>query len=206
VVVTTRKFKTLASAALSVCFLTLPLFGCSSSNKSSNPPNNPQGQNLIGQNVPQGQNLSGQNLQGSPPSGTSVDPRTSMLPKASTSPLPNKINQTPAKKNIFDKNRAEMIKKQVLKIRGIKSANVIVKGKDALVSYKTSTTKKDKATQDKITMKVKESDKTIKNVYASNSTALSTGVRQLAKDMVSNKSETDLATKFTNLILTAKTT
>ena len=173
-----KRIRPIIAIAIGICLFVLPLCGCGASN--------PRIPNMIN---PRGTGIPNVSPRGG--IGFNISP--------SLSPAPTHRGGTPAITTAFDKAKADTIRKDLLKMSGVKSASVVVKDGSAIVWIK-FTGKNLKATESKIVSKCKQVDKKIKAVHIGTSTALMTGVDTLLRDITAGKPVSDLTIRFNSLL------
>ena len=184
-----RRFSILVPALLLVAAL---FFGISMLGRNAAR----QGQN--GANL-QSRNLVGYNQPGSKPNTViGVREPTGMYP----TPAPGYMGARPQIKHQtgFDSQKADNLRARLGEINGIRQINAVVNGNTALISYSSSNkTNNANATRRMITDKVKQLDKTITNVVASDSADFSTQLRRLMDNINSSKPMEELNSEFNQL-------
>lgn len=192
-----QKFNKAIVIISSLSILLLPLTGCAAARRNTNPNNITQ----------QGQNLIGKNLQGTPNVSPVRNMVNTVLPSPSplVSPMPSpgmaKLNTTLSPQLALDRQRAENLKNKLYSNMGnnLSLANVIVNNDTAIIGYTANGVKGVSPTQNTISDKVKQLDKSIKNVIVSDSKDAINKMNQLQSDISNNKPVKEVTDKFNQL-------
>lgn len=219
-----RNLHSFMALIVSFCILILPLTGCSTAGRYTqrNPNQGTQGNTLKGRNII-GENMQGVDPNAGPKSGTlgnntdgasgnnptdvGTNPGTGTRfgirtsPGTGINPGANRINRNITQPVVFDKQKADNIKSQLVKTPGLQNVSVIVSGNTALIGYSSTGTVKDKETKkNTVTTKVKQIDKSITNVLVGDSSEIAAQISNLSTDITSNKAGNDLGNRFNRLV------
>lgn len=111
------------------------------------------------------------------------------------------MNQATRQQATLNQQKADTIKRQLINMNGVESANVIVMGNTALVGFKpTGNTRDATAVRNRIMSKVKAADKTITNVSVSESPDIMGRMNRLSTDITSNRPINAITDEFNNII------
>lgn len=102
---------------------------------------------------------------------------------------------------LTDKQKADKISSQLVKMNEISKVNVLVNGNTAIIGYMPSTASKDSiTTKNMILRKVKEIDRSITNVAVSDSTEIMNRVNRLSDDIMNNTPMDKVNNDFSRLL------
>ena len=178
------RIKNAAALTTTLCIFATNLIGCNTATRTV-PPNN--------QNIAQLRQQV---------TGTAPNNLTSPIPVTSPLPTPG-LNQTfpQTSPTGFNAQRADNISKQLSKMKEIKNPHVVVYDNTALIGYTLTKSAKDAAkVKDMVSSKVKQVDKSITNVSATNSNDMVTKIKQLKTGTSNNTPMAELRNSFNKLV------
>jgi hypothetical protein len=192
-----KNFNKVTAVISSLCILLLPLTGCAPARKNTNPDNITQ----------QGQNLVRQNMQATPNASPVRNLINTVLPSPSplTTPVPSpgiaKLDMKLSPELALDRQRAENLKNKLYSDMGnnLKLTNVIVNNDTAIIGYTANGVKGTGPTQNTISDKVKQLDRSIKNCIVTDSKDAINKINQLQNDINNNKPAKEITDKFNQL-------
>lgn len=173
------------SVLLGICILSL-LTACAAAGRNAQNQSSGTGPgvgNLIGEN-------NGSRLSNNPPGTKPPNQQTQMLRIMG-----------------FDMQKADNFAKQLGNIDGVSQINTVVNGNTALVGYKPTGASRDaNAIKSTIAGRIKQMDKSITNVYVSDSADVSAKISQISNEIKNNRAGGDLVERFNKLVQTVKST
>ncbi|MEN6313163.1 MAG: YhcN/YlaJ family sporulation lipoprotein [Clostridiaceae bacterium] len=207
-----KNSKMALSTFAGVCLITTMLSACSQAGTSRAPGQN-TGRPL---GITQRQGLNRNNLMnattlGSMPGTTLGNMAGTTLGNMTGTTLSDMARTTPGGVNLTqtapDRQKADNIRRQIMNMKGVSDANVIVMGNTALVGYRPSgSAGNTKAVKDNIANKCKQVDRTITNVTVSESADIMARMSRLGTNITGTGTATNFADEFRKLINGVNTT
>lgn len=195
-----KKIKAVLIVIVGMCLIIAMLGACAMGSRERSPeqPNN----------QPQGQNLQQQRLKMENMFDTTRQPGQNQMLGANpennqgVNPEANQQNQlVPGQQMLPDMQKAKNIKNQLNNMSEVENVNVVVVGDTALVGCKPSGNAKDvNALKNKIVNKVKEIDKSIKNVTVSEKADIMDRIKRLENDVENNIPMDKITNEFNRII------
>lgn len=186
------RLKPLIALLPAICLFAAILTGCNITSRAPKSPTQP-GTTQLRQNLVTGPRP-GTVVPNTSPGGISTNPNVSNLPGVT------RVEQKITRSAGFDTKKAENISKKLNSMKELQKVHTVVYGNTALVGFKMADGLKDPVkARNLVVSTVKNTDKSIANVSASDSGDITTKLTQLTKDVKAGKPINDLTTRFTQL-------